>query len=1197
MTSSSDNQPRHTKNDGKESNAISVLGGLLDLKKVYPMLKADNQTKDIDGYIKLLDGSDKDSNLGTIEVQVRTLAEKYIDPPKYSGFKVEALNYADTTRNPVLLIVVDIKNKVAYWKHLTKNIIKQGQKSTIIKFKKSNIIGKQNKQYIKDWEKLWKQSSYKKVLDTFKPDEFERLFSIKIKQYKTNFRMVHYFKFTDERAYSKVRWDNAKTQFVPENSNKKYTASEAIHNNDSNFVVMIGEAGDSKSSFSLQILKKSTIHQLLTVHVELPQYPSNFQINDSNTDIILYDVSCALVLAEERWFNAINFATTENKEEFSKKLQNYLKKQTSLIIFEGINEFQGKNEIIFESIKFGLCWKCTNVQVQDGKNISLSLTYLDSSSLPGSLEKFIGLHTLDLWDNDLTSLPISLNNFTKLQSIELGANKLSSLSESFCKLAKLQTLNLRNNKLSSLPTSFFKLAKLQTLNLRENELSSLPESFCKLVKLQTLNLGDNKLSSLPESFHKLVKLQRLDLRGNELSSLPESFCKLAQLQNLDLGNNKLSSLPESFCKLVQLQALNLGDIELISLPESLKKTIRLQVLDLHRNKRSSLFERLNKLIEPYGIDLRQNKRNSLFESLNELIEPYSLDLRQNKRSSLLESLKNILKLRSQYLRQNKLSSLSESFGKLVKLQRLGLGGNNFSSLPESFSKLIKLQSLDLGGNNLSSLPDCFCKLAKLEMLDLGDNNLSSLPKDFSKLSKLQGVYLSNNELSLLPEGFFIIKSLKIINLENNKLNSISKNINIYQMINLKGNDETLFSDFFDRVKNQKSKLPLVDFEVQNFKSIKSEKVNFDTYSCYIGDNASGKSNFVKSLQFLRDILIKGLESSISEYGGSSNILMKQASLEPVIKFFYSGFLGDESVNSKGEQILLEEYCYKLELKILPEYNVNVVTEILEIKVRQDSRIYGIRYVRINNEEIQVLEGSNFKIVNVRLKNTLMLREISDLPIVSVKDLLSGIRFYDFDTNQIKKDVKFEHSKVLKEDGSNLASIIQSMNSDKDKTNMDDLSAYLRHTLQFVTNVDTKIAERGRIDLSIIEKYYPEGSISSPDISDGTISMVAFIVALFFQPETRFIVFEEPERYIHPGLIHPMVKLLKNSTQLLKGKKQLLLTTHSPLFLKFLDFSKISHVTRDETGSTIIKKVETIETVKNLIKSEFEMHEILEENLI
>jgi predicted ATPase len=114
------------------------------------------------------------------------------------------------------------------------------------------------------------------------------------------------------------------------------------------------------------------------------------------------------------------------------------------------------------------------------------------------------------------------------------------------------------------------------------------------------------------------------------------------------------------------------------------------------------------------------------------------------------------------------------------------------------------------------------------------------------------------------------------------------------------------------------------------------------------------------------------------------------------------------------------------------------------------------------------------------------------------------------------------------------------------------------------------------------------------ISDGTINVIALITALFFGNES-FLIIEEPERNIHPDLISKLVDMIKDLSE--RMEKQILLTTHNPLFVKNVDVENLLFVTRNEDGFSEILCPSEMEEVQAFLKNEIGIDELFIQNLL
>lgn len=161
-----------------ESKTITIFRYIIEERNVKADLKEMDKIPNYDGYLELTE--DDQSPIGKIEVQLKTLDEKDSDNPQYQC-DLKFLSYCEGSVLPVFLIAIDIKNELAYWVWVNQELlekleIKEGAKSTLIKFPKENIIKKGNSDYLTKWKeitsiykiKLFGYDSLKEAHDTTK---------------------------------------------------------------------------------------------------------------------------------------------------------------------------------------------------------------------------------------------------------------------------------------------------------------------------------------------------------------------------------------------------------------------------------------------------------------------------------------------------------------------------------------------------------------------------------------------------------------------------------------------------------------------------------------------------------------------------------------------------------------------------------------------------------------------------------------------------------------------------------------------------------------------------------------------------------------------------------------------------------------------------------------------------------------------
>ena len=146
---------------------------------------------------------------------------------------------------------------------------------------------------------------------------------------------------------------------------------------------------------------------------------------------------------------------------------------------------------------------------------------------------------------------------------------------------------------------------------------------------------------------------------------------------------------------------------------------------------------------------------------------------------------------------------------------------------------------------------------------------------------------------------------------------------------------------------------------------------------------------------------------------------------------------------------------------------------------------------------------------------------------------------------------------------------------KDKQLKNEFLIYYTNMLPYVKEVSVdKILDEERIFM-IVEKYN-NVKIPAPFISDGTSTIMAILIAIYFQ-HSEIILIEEPERHIHPSLINQLLLMMES------GDKQVIITTHSPELLKYSNLESILFIYRDEKGNSNIKRVMDNDIVKPFIE--------------
>lgn len=424
--------------------------------------------------------------------------------------------------------------------------------------------------------------------------------------------------------------------------------------------------------------------------------------------------------------------------------------------------------------------------------------------------------------------------------------------------------------------------------------------------------------------------------------------------------------------------------------------------------------------------------------------------------------------------------------------------------------------------------------------------------------------------------------------------------------------------------------------VSNFKSFKDLEIELGQFNVLIGANASGKSNFVQIFRFLRDIVRDGLNNAVSlgegadyirniSIGSSREVAFELVSTpEGAFRFPIPDGSADRIirawVHKATYQFGLDFGRNKEEVEITHD-NVTLQCDFVDVTEKREGKKRGTgTFTRsVRNREIKdtvIIAGETvikeeiatpFPFAPHKLAPEVLLLEENALfpPITallfpekerannlaaslgkSLRDL--PIAIYDFDPKPAKRGL-LGGRQELEGDGSNLPIVLRKiLGNPEDKRAFTNLMSDL---LPFAKDLTVDRLFDQSLSFRLRETYSQE-YLPASLLSDGTVNIVALIVALFFE-DKPFIIIEEPERYIHPYLISRVVNMLKEASE----KKQIIITTHSPEIVKYAGIENLLLISRDKEGFSTIIRPKDKERVKTFLEHDLGVEQLYVQDLL
>jgi predicted ATPase len=320
-------------------------------------------------------------------------------------------------------------------------------------------------------------------------------------------------------------------------------------------------------------------------------------------------------------------------------------------------------------------------------------------------------------------------------------------------------------------------------------------------------------------------------------------------------------------------------------------------------------------------------------------------------------------------------------------------------------------------------------------------------------------------------------------------------------------------------------------KVSNFKSFDELEVELRPLNIVVGANAAGKSNFLEIFRFLRDRSELGFENAVSLQGGMDYLANLKIGASREVYLELSGMGGKWSV-------------------------------ILE----------------------KTLEAPGF----TALEGSSGLRMYT--PGDPTKPVFKA-SFFDFDPKLPKRAVPVTGKADLESDGSNLAVVLGNLLKYEGESAR--LTLLLRDLLPFVTDVKVdRFAADKSLLFSIKEAYSQGDYLPAPFLSDGTVHLIALILALYFD-KAPIVIIEEPERNIHPHLISKVAAMLADASK----QKQVIVTTHNPELVKHARLEDLLLVRRDADGFSRISRPAENEQLKVFLENDLGVEDLYVQDLL
>ena len=371
--------------------------------------------------------------------------------------------------------------------------------------------------------------------------------------------------------------------------------------------------------------------------------------------------------------------------------------------------------------------------------------------------------------------------------------------------------------------------------------------------------------------------------------------------------------------------------------------------------------------------------------------------------------------------------------------------------------------------------------------------------------------------------------------------------------------------------------------IRNFKAIQDMTIEFTPLTVLIGGNSCGKSTILQALDFLRASSFRDIPEYLREKGWKIEELKSQINNgqhKPIEFVSVYEFLIDEKkellcwtfqidhdekkwiINEKLESLTTKEKIYSSGFE---NYKPMIAGNHDAFAGAPNAIAHDIREIN--------LQSSWLKYIETDQKNSLF----------ALKNFLTESAFFGLlSPDSIRKGKEQISDENIGQNGINLATFIHSMSPEDREYLNKGVSKFIESKIKIETVDIGK-----KIDFFIEEKFgILISRINKDHISDGLLRLIAF-AALYLQkyinnPYHGFILLDEIENGINPYMTEQIVSLLREINE--KQKRQIIVTTHSPVILNNFNQEEIIFLWKDNNGSVYSRKFFESDEMKSLLEA-------------
>ena len=362
--------------------------------------------------------------------------------------------------------------------------------------------------------------------------------------------------------------------------------------------------------------------------------------------------------------------------------------------------------------------------------------------------------------------------------------------------------------------------------------------------------------------------------------------------------------------------------------------------------------------------------------------------------------------------------------------------------------------------------------------------------------------------------------------------------------------------------------------VRNYRVLKDVRLDdLKHLTVLIGPNGSGKSTIFDVFAFLSDCFTDGLPRAWAKRGGMRELRSRGQDGPVVIDLKYR--------EEAGEPLI----TYHLEIDEEDRAPI-VAREWMQWRRKSHGRPFrfldyeggvgraaaGDKPDQETRRELQPLTSPSLLAVNT------LGQFQGHARVAALRRFITGWYLSFLEIPLLKYSRETGPETRLSRSGDNLANVLQHLQR-ADASRLKSVFSELARRVPQLERVTVEELRDGSLLLQLKDRGFDD-PVMAQFVSDGTLKLLAYLILLRDPAPPPLIGIEEPENFVHPGLLRELGEEYLETTM----RTQLLVTTHAPSLLDSLSADQVRVLDRDANGFTNIRTASHINGIRDYLET-------------